>query len=117
MQLPRSVLKAKLAAAMQLISVSFLYSRIGVQKRMEQTAQPVSRRISILGLWQPNEHSDYALAQSGFKSASYIKARDWQAEKAAQTLAQTGQFTVVVQDNGPIHKVYFYSCCPSIAHR
>lgn len=28
---------------------------------------------------------------------------NWQAEKAAQTLAQTGQITVVVQDNGSIH--------------
>lgn len=26
-----------------------------------------------------------------------------QAEKAAQTLAQTGKITVIVQDNGPIH--------------
>ncbi len=28
---------------------------------------------------------------------------DWIALKAAQTLAQTGRFTVVVQDNGSLH--------------
>jgi len=54
-------------------------------------------------VWQPDEHFDYALAQGGFKTQSYLKVMDWQAEKAAQTLAQTGQITVIVQDNGPIH--------------
>ena len=29
---------------------------------------------------------------------------DWVAQKAAQTLAETGRLTVVVQDNGPLHK-------------
>ena len=29
---------------------------------------------------------------------------DWVALKAAQTLTQTGRLTVVVQDNGPLHK-------------
>jgi len=52
-------------------------------------------------VWQPDEHFDYALAQGGFKTQSYLKVMDWQ--KAAQTLAQTGQITVIVQDNGPIH--------------
>ncbi len=28
---------------------------------------------------------------------------DWVAEKAAQTLAETGRLTVVVQDNGSLH--------------
>ena len=29
---------------------------------------------------------------------------NWQADKAAQHLAKTGQITVIVQDNHPIHK-------------
>jgi transposase len=29
---------------------------------------------------------------------------DWVAQKAAQTLAETGRITVVVQDNGSLHK-------------
>lgn len=83
--------------------VSYSYSRIGEQKCMEQTAQRYGHRISILGLWQPGESFEYALAQGGFKSASYIKVMDWVAEKAAQRLAETGRLTVVVQDNGSLH--------------
>jgi len=83
--------------------VSYSYSRLGEQKRLEQTPQRFGRRISILGIWQPDEHFDYALAQGGFKTQSYLKVIDWQAQKAAQNLAQTGQITVIVQDNGPIH--------------
>lgn len=76
---------------------------MGEQKRLEQTSKRYGRRISILGVWQPDEHFDYALAQAGFKTQSYLKFMDAQAYKAAQTLAQTNQITVVVQDNGPIH--------------
>jgi putative transposase len=60
-------------------------------------------RISILGLWQPGERFEYALAQGGFKSASYIEVMDWVAAKAAKILAETGRLTVVVEDNGSLH--------------
>ena len=83
--------------------VSYSYSRIGEQKRMEQTLHRYGNRISILGLWQPGERFDYALAQGAFKGESYIKVMDWMADQAAQTLAQTGRLTVVVQDNGSLH--------------
>lgn len=83
--------------------VSYSYSRIGVQKCLEQTQQRYGSRISILGLWQPDEHFEYALVQGGFKSASYISVMDWVAVTAAATLKQTGRLTVIVQDNGPIH--------------
>jgi hypothetical protein len=83
--------------------VSYSYSRIGEQKRMEQTPKRYGNRISILGLWQPGERFEYALAQGGFKGEGYIKVMDWMAQKAAQTLAQTGRLTVVVQDNGSLH--------------
>lgn len=76
---------------------------MGTQKRMEQTAHRYGNRISILGLWQPGQTFEYALAQGGFKSESYIQVMDWMAEKAAQTLADTGRLTVVVQDNGSLH--------------
>lgn len=83
--------------------VSYSYSRSGEQKRLEQTIKRYGNRISILGLWQPGERFEYALAQGGFKGESYIKFMDWIADKAAQTLAQTGRLTVVVQDNGSLH--------------
>jgi transposase len=47
---------------------------------------------------------EYALAQGGFKGKSYIEVMDWVAQKAAQTLAETGRITVIVQDNGSLHK-------------
>lgn len=83
--------------------VSYSYSRVGEQKSLEQPLKSYGSRISILGLWQPEEGFEYALAQGGFKGESYIKVMDWVAEKAAQTLAQTGCITVVVQDNGSLH--------------
>lgn len=82
--------------------VSYSYSRIGNQKRLEQT-QRRGRRISILGLWQPDKSLEYALACGSFKSNSYIKVLDWVAQQASSTLAQTGRLTVVVQDHGSLH--------------
>jgi hypothetical protein len=49
--------------------VSYSYSRIGQQKRLEQVPARGSR-ISILGLWQPDQTFEYALAQGGFKGES-----------------------------------------------
>jgi putative transposase len=83
--------------------VSYSYSQIGQQKRMEQPLKKYGKRISILGLWQPGKGFEYALAQGGFNSQSYIKVMDWVAEKAVQTLAQTGRITVIVKDNGSLH--------------
>ncbi len=84
--------------------VSHSDSPIGEQKRLEQTPTRHGRRISMLGLWQPGEGFEYALAQGGFKSKSYLEVMDWVAQKASQTLAQTGRLTVIVQDNGSLHK-------------
>lgn len=84
--------------------VSYSYSPIGEQKRMEQTPTRYGRRISILGLWHPKDGFEYALSQGGFKGQSYIEVMDWVAQKASQTLAQTGRITVIVQDNGSLHR-------------
>ncbi len=83
--------------------VSYSYSRVGQQKRMEQPRKTYGSRLSILGLWQKGRSFEYALAQGSFNSQSYIKVMDWIAQKAAQTLATTGRITVVVQDNGSLH--------------
>ncbi|BAY46800.1 transposase [Scytonema sp. HK-05] len=37
------------------------------------------------------------------KRESYIKVIDWIADKAFETLTQTGRLTVIVQDNGSLH--------------
>ena len=103
--------------------VSYSYSPVGVQKRMEQTDKRYGNRISILGLWEPGKSCvagdpprfEYALVQGGFNGKSYIKVMDWIAHKAAQTLAATGRLTVVVQDNGPLHKSHLVQLLPLAA--
>jgi hypothetical protein len=82
--------------------VSYSYTRAGTQKRLEQT-QRRGRCISILGLWQPDQSFEYALACGSFNSDSYIKVMDWIADKAFETLTQTGRLSVIVQDNGSLH--------------
>lgn len=47
---------------------------------------------------------DYGLKLGSFKGDSYQKLMNWQAQKAAEHLANTGQITVIVQDNHPIHR-------------
>jgi transposase len=82
--------------------VSYTYSPRGQQKRLEQTDRR-GQRVSILGLWDPDESFDYALVVGGFNSQRYIEMMDQIAAKAAQTFAETGQLTMVVQDNCSIH--------------
>jgi putative transposase len=84
--------------------VSYSYSQIGQQKCFEQSQKRYGSRISILGLWQEGKSFEYGLAQSGFKSQSYLKIMDWVAQKASELFKQTGKLTVIVQDNSPIHK-------------
>lgn len=84
--------------------VSYTYVQVNEQKRLEQAIKTYGHRISILGVWEENEHFDYALAQGGFRSESYIKVMDWIAQKAQTRWQNTGQITVVVQDNGSLHK-------------
>ena len=82
--------------------VSYTYARIGTQKIFEQTKRR-GKRLSILGLQTLNASFEYGLKLGSFNKDSYIKLLDWQAKQAAQRLANTGQITVVVQDNHPIH--------------
>lgn len=46
---------------------------------------------------------EYGLKLGSFKKDSYLKLLEWQVQQAAQRLADTGQITVIVQDNYPIH--------------
>jgi putative transposase len=82
--------------------VGYSYYFRGQQKRQEQS-QSRGRRLSILGFWEPQVSFEYGLAIGSFKGSSYIRLMDWQAQKAAHRLAQRGQITVIVQDNGSLH--------------
>ncbi len=78
--------------------VSYTYARRGKQKVLEQTTRR-GRRLNILGLYSVGVSFDYGLKLGSFKGDTYVKLLDWQAQKAAKRLAQTGQITVIVQDN------------------
>ena len=82
---------------------SYSYSPIGKQKRFEQTARR-GKRVSILGIWDPDESFDYALVVGGFNGERYLEVMNWMAQKAAKTYAATQKLTFIVQDNCTIHK-------------
>ncbi len=82
---------------------SYSYSKVGEQKRFEQTS-PRGQRVSILGVWNPNESFDYALCVGGFNGERSLEVMNWLASKAAKTYAETKQLTFIVQDNCTIHK-------------
>lgn len=83
--------------------LNYTYAQTGKQKRVVQPRKR-GRRLSILGLWQPQVSFDYGLVVGSFRSERYLKLIEWQASLAAKHLALTGQITVVVQDNASSHK-------------
>lgn len=84
-------------------SPSYSYSRKGEQKKINQTKKR-GKRLSILGIFRKNSSMEYGLKLGSFKSESYIKMIDWQAEKAEKTLRKTGKITIIVLDNYSVHK-------------
>ena len=83
--------------------VSYSYARVGQQKVLQQTKKR-GKRLNILGLYSLGVSFDYGLKLGSFKGNSYLKLMNGQADQAEKRLAQTGQITVIVQDNHPIHK-------------
>ncbi|MEL7070121.1 MAG: transposase [Cyanobacteria bacterium J06581_3] len=81
---------------------SYSYSQVSEQKRFEQTSR-CGQRVSILGVWDPDESSDYALCFGGFNGEHYLEMMNWLAAKAAKNYADNQQLTFVVQDNCSIH--------------
>lgn len=77
--------------------LNYSYSRRGQQKRIHQPRKR-GKRISALGIWQPQHRFDYGLVVGGFNSQRFLKLMDWQAQKAADHFAVTGQITVIVLD-------------------
>lgn len=82
--------------------IGYSWIKKAIQKKMEQTPKR-GKRISICGLLELGKSFDYALVLGGVKKHSYIEIMNWEAEKANQRLLETGQITVVVQDNGSSH--------------
>ena len=83
--------------------LNYSYSLQGEQKRVHQPRRR-GKRISALGVWQPQQSFDYGLVVGGFNTQRFVQLMDWQASLAAKLLASTGQITVVVLDNASFHK-------------
>ncbi|MEH1791003.1 MAG: IS630 family transposase [Nostoc sp.] len=77
----------------------YTYYFRGEQKRLEQTKRR-GRRLSIIGFLQPIISFVYGLVIGGVNRKSYIEMM----EKEAQEASELGRITVIVQDNGPIHR-------------
>jgi putative transposase len=83
-------------------TVIYSWSKKGEQKKIEQTPKR-GKRLNICGLLEIGEGFEYGLALKSFKSESYIKLMNWQAQKAERKLQEKGQITVIIQDQGSIH--------------
>ena len=79
-----------------------LINSMRIFKTIEQTKKK-GKRLNICGLLEIGKGFEYGLALKSFKSDSYIKLMDWQADKAEKRLRETGQITVIVEDQGPLH--------------
>ena len=84
-------------------TVNYTWMKIGEQKCIEQPKEPAQRQ-SILGIWQPEKSFNYALIGGTFTSEEYVQVMEQEAKEAKQRFLQTGQPTVIVQDNGSIHR-------------
>lgn len=81
--------------------VSYSWSKVGEQKRQEQTR--CRRRVSLLGLWERGQCLSYGLSFGGVDAHTYLRLMRWQAQRAQALFNRTGMLTVVVQDNASIH--------------
>ena len=77
----------------------YTYYQRGEQKRLEQT-QRRGRRLSIIGFFQPLISFIYGLVIGGVSRKSYIQMMEQEAESAKKA----GRISVIVQDNGSIHR-------------
>lgn len=81
--------------------VSYSWSKLGAQKRQEQTH--CRERISLLGLWEVDKEMTYGLCFGSVSGQTYLAMMQWLAKRAASHFQRSGIITVVVQDNASIH--------------
>lgn len=83
-------------------NVTYSWGQKGEQKRIEQSKRK-GKRLNICGLLEVGKSFEYGLAMKSFKSGSYIKLMNWQAELAQERFQTTGKITVVIEDKASIH--------------
>lgn len=77
----------------------YTYYQRGEQKHLEQTKRR-GRRLSIIGFLQPLISFVYGLVIGGVGRKPYIQMMQQEAESAEKA----GRISVIVQDNGSIHR-------------
>ena len=82
-------------------SVQYGWIRQG-SKRLEQTALR-GKRVSLIGVLEPEVSFDAAYRISSITSKEYIEIMDRQADLAADLLLLTHAIIVIAQDNGSTH--------------
>ena len=83
--------------------LSYGYGQIGQQKSISQRTRK-GRRINLMGIWEQEQRFEYALKVGTYKTNSYLRFMDWQAERAMKRLFETGKPTIVIHDNASIHR-------------
>ncbi|WP_245555404.1 transposase [Baaleninema simplex] len=81
----------------------YSYGEVGKQKIVRQKERR-GRRINIMGVWEPDQKLEYGPIGCSFNAQRYIQFLDAQAKQASKRLFETGQFTVIVNDNASIHR-------------
>ena len=76
---------------------------LGQQKSIPQKSRR-GRRVNIMGVWEQKQRFEYALKVGTYKTKSYLRFMNWQAERAMKRLFETGKPTIVVHDNASIPK-------------
>ena len=82
--------------------VQYSWIRQGQSKRLEQTISR-GKRVSLIGVFQPEVSFDGAYRIGSITSKEYIEIMDRQADLAKDLLLATHAITVIGQDNGSIH--------------
>lgn len=83
--------------------LSYGYGQIGQQKSIAQKTRK-GRRINVMGIWEEEQRFEYAMIVGTYKTKSYLRFMDWQAERAMKRLFELGKPTVIIQDNASIHR-------------
>ena len=83
--------------------LSYGYGQIGQQKIITQKTKK-GRRVNIMGVWEEKQRFEYALKVGTYKTESYLRFMNCQAQRAAKRLFKTGKITIIVHDNASIHR-------------
>ena len=57
-----------------------------------------------MGVWEAEQRFEYALKVGTYKTQSYLRFMDWQAERAMKRLFEEGKPTIIIHRLASIHR-------------